>query len=262
MRYHEPPLRSKANNHSHAYQIQEAGMRTAFEEEEEIASLDPQQDRELTISSTTLLAIFFSLVLICGLFFGLGYTLGRRAPSEASQSQSAASSASDLQPSSSVSKPSAASQTATSTTPEPTPSDPQTTDASSSTPTTADPLDDAAQNRTEPKISETTTPTPQQVKLTTTPLPAQPAATTLTPSSIPASAIPASAIMVQIAAISNPADANVLVGALQKRGYSVTTRHTPGDSLIHVQVGPFSNRADAIAMRQKLLSDGYNAILK
>jgi len=27
-------------------------------------------------------------------------------------------------------------------------------------------------------------------------------------------------------------------------------------------VGPFSNRADAIAMRQKLLGDGYNAILK
>ena len=68
--------------------------------------------------------------------------------------------------------------------------------------------------------------------------------------------------MVQIAAISNPADADVLVGALQKRGYSVTARHVTSDALIHVQVGPFSNRADAIAMRQKLLGDGYNAILK
>jgi DedD protein len=68
--------------------------------------------------------------------------------------------------------------------------------------------------------------------------------------------------MVQIAAISNPADAAVLVSALQKRGYSVTSRRVPGDSLIRVQIGPFSNRADAIAMRQKLLGDGYNAILK
>jgi cell division septation protein DedD len=68
--------------------------------------------------------------------------------------------------------------------------------------------------------------------------------------------------MVQIAAISNPADAEVLVSALQKRGYFVSARRFTGDPLIHVQVGPFSNRADAIAMRQKLLSDGYNAILK
>jgi cell division septation protein DedD len=68
--------------------------------------------------------------------------------------------------------------------------------------------------------------------------------------------------MVQIAAISNPADADVLMGALQKRGYTVTARRTTTDSLIHVQVGPFTNRADAIAMRQKLLADGYNAILK
>ena len=68
--------------------------------------------------------------------------------------------------------------------------------------------------------------------------------------------------MVQIAAISNPADADVLVSALQKRGYSVTARSFSGDPYIHVQVGPFSSRADAIAMRQKLLGDGYNAILK
>jgi cell division septation protein DedD len=68
--------------------------------------------------------------------------------------------------------------------------------------------------------------------------------------------------MVQIAAIGNPADADVLVRALQKRGYSVTTRHLPSDTLIHVQIGPFANKADAVAMRQKLLGDGYNAILK
>jgi len=68
--------------------------------------------------------------------------------------------------------------------------------------------------------------------------------------------------MVQIAAVSNQADADVLLSALRKRGYSVTVRHEPGDSLMHVQVGPFANPADARAMRQKLLSDGYNAILR
>jgi DedD protein len=206
--------------------------------------------------------------LICGLFFGLGYSLGRRAPSEANQFQSVAAAASNLQPSFTQPKPSAISQTGSSTVPEPATSDPQATDDSSSTPATAAPQDDSAQTGTEPKTAkatDATTPAPQLVKQTTAPLATQPAATTLTSipaAAIPTAAIPTGAIMVQIAAISNPTDANVLVGALQKRGYSVTTRHIPSDSLIHVQVGPFSNRTDAIAMRQKLLSDGYNAILK
>src|ERR1700679_254053 len=94
-------------------------MRPVFEEEEEIAPSDPRrnrgedrgQDRELTISSTTLLAIFFGLVLLCGLFFGLGYTLGRRAPLDASQPQGGTvSSAAAPQLSDNQSKPSAASQ--------------------------------------------------------------------------------------------------------------------------------------------------------
>ena len=68
--------------------------------------------------------------------------------------------------------------------------------------------------------------------------------------------------MVQIAAVSNPADANVLIGALQKHGYTVAARRQPTDTLIHVQIGPFPTRADAVAMRQKLLGDGYNAIIK
>src|SRR5271168_2582487 len=86
-------------------------MKTVFEEEEELAQPDPQPDRELTISSTTLLAIFFGLVLICGLFFGLGYTLGRRAPSaDASLSTSSAIPGSNSQSLNSQPKPSAAAQ--------------------------------------------------------------------------------------------------------------------------------------------------------
>jgi cell division septation protein DedD len=68
--------------------------------------------------------------------------------------------------------------------------------------------------------------------------------------------------MVQIAAISHADDAQVLVDALKKRGYEVTARRDFGDNLIHVQTGPFVNRNDANAMRQKLLNDGYNAIVQ
>jgi len=68
--------------------------------------------------------------------------------------------------------------------------------------------------------------------------------------------------MVQVAAVSNPVDADVLVRALEQHGYTASARRFPPDPLIHVQIGPFANRSDAVAMRQKLQADGYNAILK
>jgi DedD protein len=68
--------------------------------------------------------------------------------------------------------------------------------------------------------------------------------------------------MVQIAAVTHQEDANILVGALRKRGYVVVVRNDPKDSLLHVQLGPFSSRDEARAMRARLLGDGYNAILK
>jgi DedD protein len=68
--------------------------------------------------------------------------------------------------------------------------------------------------------------------------------------------------MVQIAAVSHVEDAEVLVNALKKRGYSVMVRRDIADTLLHVQTGPFANRNDANTMRQKLLSDGYNAIVQ
>jgi cell division septation protein DedD len=68
--------------------------------------------------------------------------------------------------------------------------------------------------------------------------------------------------MVQIAAVSHSEDADVLVGALRRRGYAVAARREPGDGLIHVQVGPFNNRNDANIMCQRLLGDGYNASVR
>jgi DedD protein len=68
--------------------------------------------------------------------------------------------------------------------------------------------------------------------------------------------------MVQIAAVARQEDADVLVSALRQRGYGVVVRSEPQDKLLHVQVGPFADRTQATAIKQKLLSDGYNAIIK
>jgi cell division septation protein DedD len=68
--------------------------------------------------------------------------------------------------------------------------------------------------------------------------------------------------MVQIAAVSHMEDANVLANALRRRGYVVTVRREPADGMIHVRLGPFSSREEANRWRDKLLGDGYNAIVQ
>jgi len=73
---------------------------------------------------------------------------------------------------------------------------------------------------------------------------------------------PPAQLMVQIAAVANPEDAGVLVAALRKRGYSVIATREPADGLIHVRIGPFTSRDEANRWRDKLLSDGYNAVVQ
>jgi len=65
--------------------------------------------------------------------------------------------------------------------------------------------------------------------------------------------------MVQIAAVGQQGDADVLVGALRRRGYAVGAHREPLDGLIHVKIGPFKTVAEADTWRQKLMNDGYNA---
>ena len=76
-------------------------------------------------------------------------------------------------------------------------------------------------------------------------------------------ALPAAAsLMVQIAAVAQPEDADVLTSALRKRGYAVAAHREALDGLIHVRIGPFKTRDEAEVWRQKLLNDGYNAIVQ
>ena len=68
--------------------------------------------------------------------------------------------------------------------------------------------------------------------------------------------------MVQVAAVRIPQDAQILVEALKRHGYTAVVRNEPRDQLLHVQLGPYATRADAMRMRAKLLADGYNAVVK
>jgi cell division septation protein DedD len=218
-------------------------MRGAFDDEE-FEPLQYRRDTELTLGSGMLLAIFFGLVLLCGLFFGLGYALGHRsAPQPATAGLETAAGAQSSAPAASARpKPPAAPQTNTGYPP---------TAVNGQAPTTV--LD---QNSQGPAVAAGQT----QVR-PALPVAGNGARTATGPGVAPAysSTVP---LMVQIAAVSNPQDAEVLVNALRRRGYSVTVRREFTDNLIHVRIGPFSSRGEANQWRQKLLNDGYNAIVE
>ena len=240
-----------------------------FDDDEEEAGGAVQPDREFTLGTGTLLLLFFALVLLCGLCFGVGFSLGQRSASLPTAPRNGTT-----QPASAVGTPvHADSKPSPVATPAP---------ATSATPI-ADELT-AATSGTGPAVPptnppQTTVATGQQAlqqaeqiasgaagrsvkpalpQLQTAP-PPQPA---LTPQAALPTESAVSHIMVQVAAVSDPVDAQVLLDALRKRGYNVVLTHAATDKLMHVQVGPFSTRADALRMRQKLLQDGYNAIVK
>jgi DedD protein len=211
-------------------------MRTLFDTDEEE---EEAKASEITLSTASLLGIFFGLVLICGVFFGFGYSMGR-GTGQAAQPHAAdnipASNSGDTE------------ETASATTPAP----------------AAAPVEEppAAQASPAPVAKEET----PEADIPAKPQPlAKPTAVKEPPAYVPPADAPASLSgrpMVQIAAVARPEDADVLVSALRQRGYGVVVRNEPQDKLLHVQVGPFADRTQAAAMKQKLLSDGYNAIIK
>ena len=76
-------------------------------------------------------------------------------------------------------------------------------------------------------------------------------------------ALPTSAYLVQVAAVTKQEDADALVDALKKKQYPAFVAATSStDKLFRVQVGPFGDIKDAEAMRSRLINDGYNPILK
>ncbi|MCU1247471.1 MAG: Sporulation protein [Edaphobacter sp.] len=213
-----------------------------------------EQDREISLSTTTILGIFFALALLCAVFFGFGYSMGRKS----AQPVSGASSEVTTRSENSNSKPAPGS-----------PAHPSTSSAGRQAAGEAQsailPLD--YPNSTQGDSP----PPPSRVKaIVPSPRPDVPAEVTPKPATKPAGIIPVAAALpspgssvVQVAAMSHQEDADVVAVDLKRRGYTVAIRHEPQDKLFHVQIGPFANKKEADAMRQRLQSDGYNnAIVK
>lgn len=229
--------------------------------------IQQRREREVTLGTASLLVLGFGLFGLCALCFGFGYAAGHSHSADAAVVTGAGieSGLAQAQNATLPTKP-AAGQSGVQSQP-PAASDPGTAEADAPAEPAAN---DAAiavpvpavQTRTEssPSPSEsvirTALPTQASTGVSAT------AAGRVVPALTQTAGVQSAGIMVQIAAVSHPEDADVLVTALRKHGYAVSARRDPADGLLHVQVGPFASRSDAAIMRQRLLNDGYNAVLQ
>jgi cell division septation protein DedD len=191
--------------------------------------LEQETDTEITLGTGKMLVLFFGLVLLCALFFGMGFTMGK----------GSVRSAPELLATPSGARPSAANRGAS-----------QTPAPEAQTPAPA------VQSGAEPANSGTAGSSTAQTPASTDTNGAQQANGTQ-------QAAPAGpGYSVQVAAVSKQEDADALVEALKGHQYAAFIAPQGSDKLFHVQVGPFTDIKDAEATRAKLVGDGYNPILK
>jgi len=228
------------------------------------------EDTEITLGVGKLLGLFFLLAAICGVFFAIGYSLGKSSGREqaandqgqvsASTDSGAASSANDSKPSATPAKP----QEQPSAAAEP-----------SSQPGNLTFYKAVQQNDTTASTKATTSrqDDPSAQKVVAASAAAKPSPGTATATSnvstgdVMSHTSPVTGpgtIVVQIAALTREDDAVSLAGALRKKNYNVFVVNNPvnNDKFYHVQVGPFATLAEAQAMKAKLVAEGYNPIIK
>ena len=186
------------------------------------------RDTEITLGTGRMLLLFFGLVGICALFFGLGYSLGK--------SSSKPALATEVEPAKTQLKPESKPNTA---------AKPAAGDLTF--------YQAVKQNDTQGSPSAATSNDSPVAAATAAGVAPQPLVGT----------IDSGGYVVQVAAVSKKDDAQALLAALRKKSYSVfIASNEPHDRLYHVQVGPFGDVKDAEAARAKLVADGYNPILK
>jgi DedD protein len=194
--------------------------------------MNSSQDTEITLGTAKLLGLFFGLVMVCAVFFALGYTLGRKSDAGLNTASAAAplpTTTKGPKPPGSAAEPAA----------------PMTFYKAVEQKDASAQLTPAASTETAPASASTAAPAPAATEPTA-----------------PLGTLPTSAYFVQVAAVSKQDDAQALVGALREKQYPAFVVNSGNDKLFHVQVGPFSDIKDAEGMRSRLINDGYSPILK
>lgn len=219
---------------------------------------------DMMLESRHLIGIFLGLVVICGVFFTLGYVMGR------AQFETSVSAATIGKPDATAMPRTEAigkrAETAAPAVPTPAPADwtfPTATDAKKP----ADRLEPPA-----PKPPSAVAGRASEMKVALNPAPgkreaSKPAAVASAPtpanySRMKPPSMPRGSIVLQIAALSKESDALALAEALQQKKFPAFVLQLMGDKLYRVQVGPYPNSASAEGGKKALQSEGFKAILK
>ena len=180
------------------------------------------EDTEITLGTGKMLALFFALVALCAVFFAAGFSLGKESALKPSAAEVVPTSSATLRP------------------------------VSLKSPTKITPANDPpaqpADNQPADNAPAAGNSAPNSSPTATSPDPAAPPVL--------------NGYYVQVAAVTKQEDADALVDALKSKQYPAFSASTPSDKLLHVQCGPYADIKQAEAMRAKLISDGYNPILK
>lgn len=203
--------------------------------------MSEEYDSEITLGVGRLLMLFFGLVVLCAIFLGIGYTMGRNSVK--------LESAANLPEG--VTAPIATTGTAK----------PGAAQGGQAKPSDCTAGQDCPASNGSLTFYKAVEQKDSNAKLV-------PAEETAPVASAPAIAAPemkgssVSGFMVQVAAVSRREDAEALTDALRKKQYPVIITNAATDKLFHVQLGPFADAKDAEAMKLRLVNDGYNPIVK
>jgi cell division septation protein DedD len=194
------------------------------------------QDTEITLGTARLLSLFFGLVIVCAVFFALGYTLGRKSD----VGIASAAGTLPLTSTSSTAKPASSAASAPMTfykNVEQKDANPQLTPAPDATSPAAQAAGTSSNSASQAQSQPANPPDP-------------------------IGTVPTAGYFVQVAAVTKQEDADSLVDALKKKEYPAFSSNSAVDKYFRVQVGPFADIKDAESMRSRLINDGYNPILK
>jgi cell division septation protein DedD len=195
-----------------------------------------------------MLALFFTFVLVCAVFFAIGFSLGRKTSVVSAGSSLGAATTAPA----TVVRPSAVKDNSAQPAAQP-------TDFSFYKSVGAK----TADTELKPADSQQTSTSTETSRTASADQPKTPTSVSSPAVSTPSASAVSGGYFVQVAAVSRHEDADALVDALKKKQYpAFTANNSAADKFFHVQVGPYPELKEAEAMRARLIADGYNPIVK
>lgn len=200
---------------------------------------------ELVLGNRQLLSAFFIIVILFGVFFTMGYVVGRNSTPGSASSNTVAANPRSEAPSSSAPAPSAAP-----------PSAPPKEEAKEAEPAETKPV--------EAKPVETAPAAPPEKAPVKAEAPTRraPAAKSAPSSSAAVAVNPGPGNMyLQVMAVGQP-QANVVVDTLRQKGFPVVLAQSPNPTLFRVMVGPYPDAAGLGKAKAELENAGFKPLVR